>query len=293
MFERILVPLDGSQAAEIALAFVDLLPSRQVKLLQVVPDTGVPLYGGTSAGEEWRTAQEAEAIAYLSRVGMPLRRQGREIVTVTAFGDPADWIIAHGGDADLIVMTTHGRGTGGRTLFGSVADRVTRHAQTPILLVRADQGRAAAIVTRILVPLDGSDTAQEALPLAATLAGELGVPVHLVRVVDDDLVRASVVAGAIVAQAYAQKAEALRREAAAELEAAARTLRDQGLDVSTEVLSGSPATALLDAIAPTDLVVMTTHGRGGIRRWLLGSVADKLVREATAPVLLVRAGTSE
>jgi nucleotide-binding universal stress UspA family protein len=292
VFERILVPLDGSPAAEVALAFVDMIPGRQVTLLQVVPDSGVPMYGGTSAGEVWRTTQETEANAYLSQVGAPLRRQDHELATVTAFGDPADWIIAHGGDADLIVMTTHGRGAGGRALFGSVADRVARQAPTPTLLVRADQGRAAAIVTRILVPLDGSDMAREALPLAAALARELGVPVHLVRVIDDDVVRASVVAGAIAAQAYAQKVEAVRLAATEELAAAAAALRDQGIEASTEVLSGFPAAALLEVIAATDLIVMTTHGRGGIQRLLLGSVAETLVREATAPVLLLRAGAS-
>ena len=144
-------------------------------------------------------------------------------------------------------------------------------------------------MARVIVPLDGSTLADRALPVAAAVARDLGVPIHLLRVLDDDLVRASVEAGIAAAATYAKSRDDARREAREDLEARAQTLRNQDITASNELLSGSPAVALLDAIAPADLVVMTTHGRSGVRRWLLGSVADKLVREANAPVLLVRA----
>jgi nucleotide-binding universal stress UspA family protein len=168
---------------------------------------------------------------------------------------------------------------------------VARHASAPTLLVRAgSEAGDAPLVARIVVPLDGSALATEALPVAAEMASLLGVPVHLVRVVETDMVRAAVQAGSQAAAAYARTRDELRRQAADELEAHARALLSQDLMVTTEVRTGNPATELLDVIAPTDLVVMTTHGRGGVRRWLLGSVADKLVHQAAAPVLLVRAG---
>ena len=290
MDERILVPLDGSAVAESALAYVELLPSRRVRLLQVEPDSEGPLLAGGAEWEAWRAGREAEVRAYLERAGERLRQQGRDVETAFAFGDPTDWIIAFSGDADLIVMTTHGRGGGERALFGSVADRVARHAPRPTLLVRGDgQSVPGPRVGRVVVPLDGSVLAERALPVAAEVAADLGVPVHLVRVVDFDALRATVQAGIHAAAAYVRSQEAVQRHAEEYLAGRALELRNRDLTVTAEVLTGSPAVALADTIRRDDLVVMTTHGRGGVRRWLLGSVADKLVREAAAPVLLVRA----
>jgi nucleotide-binding universal stress UspA family protein len=293
MIDRILVPLDGSETAEAALAYVELLPSKRVRLLQIEPSTEGPLLAEPAEWEEWRATQEAESRIYLEQAGERLRQLGRSVETAFAFGDPADWIIAFAGDADLIVMTTHGRGAAGRLLFGSVADRVARHASVPTLLVRGDSGvTAPAQVTRVIVPLDGSSLADHALPMAVTVARDLGVSIHLLRVLDDDVVRANVQAGITAAKAYAKAQEEARSRAREELETHVQALRNQDITASAEILTGSPAVALLDAIAPTDLVVMSTHGCGGVRRWLLGSVADKLIREASAPVLLVRAGAS-
>lgn len=288
MMERILVPLDGSVTAEAALAYVELLPSRRVRLLQVESDTQGPLLVSESEWEAWRSAREADAGAYLEQAGERLRQQGRAVESAVAFGDPADWIIASAGDAELIVMTTHGRGAGGRALFGSVADRVARHAPVPTLLVRGHGASAGPPrVARVIVPLDGSALADRALPVAASVARDLGVPIHLLWVLDHDVVRSTVEAGIAAARAYAGAQEDARHRAEENLEEQAQTLRNQDITASAEILTGSPAVALLDAITSTDLVVMTTHGRSGVRRWLLGSVADKLVREAAAPVLLV------
>jgi nucleotide-binding universal stress UspA family protein len=244
--------------------------------------------------EWWRTNREAAARAYLERAGEGLRQQGRVVEPAFVFGDPADWIIAFAGDADLIVMTTHGRGAAERALFGSVADRVARHAPVPTLLIRGhDAAAGPPRVARVIVPLDGSALAARALPVAASVARDLGVPIHLVRVLDDDVVRASVAAGPAAAGAYARAQEETRRRAEEDLARQAQALRGQDLTASVAILTGRPGEALIDAIAPTDLVVMTTHGRGGVRRWLLGSVADKLVREAAAPVLLVPAAATK
>ena len=143
-------------------------------------------------------------------------------------------------------------------------------------------------MAQVIVPLDGSTLADRALPLAVTPA-ILAYPSVSLRVLDEDVVRASVQAGSTAAPAYAQVQEATQRRAKEELETRAQALRNQDIRASAEILTGSPAVTLLDAIRPDDLVVMTTHGRGGVRRWLLGSVADKLVRAAAAPVLLVLA----
>lgn len=289
VFTTILVPLDGSRIAEAALGYAALLPSERVRLLRVEPEY---VAGGAGEAPDRLAGAEAEAHAYLDRQADEPRRQGREVELVVVRGDPAEQIIAHAGDADLIVMTTNGLGAGGRALFGSVADRVVRHAVAPTLVVRTEgKSSGPPLVARIVVPLDGSDLASKALPVAAETAELLGVPIHLVRVVDGDPVRAAVQAGSRAAAAYSRSLEDARQHAVADLETEERKLRARNIKTSTDVRVGYPAAELLSLIAPSDLVVMTTHGRGGIRRWLLGSVADKLVHQASAPVLLVRPGT--
>ena len=129
MIDRILVPLDGSETAEAALAYVELLPSRLVRLLQIEAQTDGPLLADPA---EWEAVPRGKESPGLSGAGWrAVASADRSVEAAFAFGDPADWIIAFAGDAELIVMTTHGRGAAGRVLFGSVADRVARHASVP------------------------------------------------------------------------------------------------------------------------------------------------------------------
>lgn len=286
MIPSMLVPLDGSDAAEAAMGYAALIPSEKVVLVHVVPES-MPGAPDTAEAEAW-------AAAYLEKRAERVRRQGREVETRVLHGDPAEQILANAGDADLIVMTTRGLGSGERRLFGSVADRVARHAQAPTLLVRTEGPvDATPRVSRIVVPLDGSALSREALPVAVELASLLGVPVHLVHVMEADDVRASVQAGSRAAAAHARAQATQSQQMKDELEQQVRWLQSRDLAATCDVRAGQPATELLDLITPTDLVVMTTRGRGGARRWLLGSVADKLVHEAAAPVLLVRAGSAQ
>jgi nucleotide-binding universal stress UspA family protein len=276
MYDRILVPLDGSDLAEAALPFVELIPSRHVRLLAVEPVVLAaprrraafepPLPSG--AGRVFTPA------AYLDSVGEPFRRQGRDVELVVESGDPGARIVVTAADASLIVMATRGRGAVGRALLGSVADHVARHAPAPTLLVRGTDPRAAPMVGRVVIPLDGSERAEAALPVAARWGGDLGVRPHLVRVVDTST--------------QLTTEEEARREAAAYLDEQARRLSVYDAVATSEVLTGPTVRALLEAIGPADLVVMTTRGRGGLGRALLGSVAERLVREAAGPVLLVR-----
>jgi nucleotide-binding universal stress UspA family protein len=285
MYERILVPLDGSETAEAALAYVALLPSERVRLLAVECDRA-DLSAVCTAARDCK--------AYLEVIAAPLREQGRDVDTLVTFGNPAEQILALAAAADLVVMGSHGHGGVKRFVLGSVADEVARHAPVPVMVVRGGLGSPmVARVTRIIVPLDGSELAEQAVPVAAAMAADIGVPVHLLRVLDIDALRATVQAGSHAAAAYMRTQEEIQRYAEEYLAEQAQHLRNRDLPATAEVLTGSPAVTLLDAIRPDDLVVMTTHGRGGVRRWLLGSIADKLVRAAAAPVLLVRANGPE
>lgn len=279
MLDRILVPLDGSRAAEVALDIVKQIPSRQIQLLGVEPDR-VDLEASSTA------AQDREA--YLEAIAGALREQGRYTTTLVAIGNPAEQINAMASTSDLTVMSSHGHGAMGRLLFGSVADSVARHAPTPTLIVRGEQWEATAL-TRIVVPLDGSALAEQSLPFAVSLAKDMELPVHLVRVVDFDLVEATVLAGLSAAEACARQQAELVREARAYLVQQSHTYQSPDCVVTSEVLIGYPVGELLATIQPEDLTVLSTHARGGLERWLIGSVAEDLVRRSAGPVLLVRA----
>lgn len=279
MLDRILVPLDGSRAAEVALDIVKQIPSRQIQLLGVEPDH-IDLSATSTA------TQDREA--YLESIAVALRGQGRYTTTMVTLGSPAEQISAMAGSADLTVMSSHGHGAMGRVLFGSVADSVARHAPTPTLIVRGEQWKATAL-QRIVVPLDGSDLAEQSLPLAVSLARDMDLPVHLVRVVDFDLVAATVLAGLSAAEACARQQAELAREARAYLVQQSHTYQSPDCPVTNEILIGYPTGELLATIQPDDLTVLSTHARGGFDRWMMGSVAEDLVRQSAGPVLLVRA----
>ena len=134
MFARVLVPLDGSEAALAALDYAAAIPSESVRLLSVVPMSGALAVPAALAGrhDDWLTTVKANAAAKLDEAAATLTRQGRAVETRVEVGDPAERIVEAAADVDLIVMTTHGLGAGGRVIYGSVADRVVRHAPAPV-----------------------------------------------------------------------------------------------------------------------------------------------------------------
>jgi nucleotide-binding universal stress UspA family protein len=274
MYPRILVPLDGSELAERALPYAEALARL----------------GPTTVYLVRAVAPEDEAIAtdYLAGVAADLRSQCVVTEVLTAPGRPADvvsWEADHLG-TDLVVMSTHGRGGPGRWVLGSVADQVLHRTARPVLLVRQDQSLSAEQSCRVLVPLDGSELAEQALVHARAIAGTEGEIL---------LYQALAPATPIVENAAEDpywgevlsetKAEALRY-----LEGVAAAPHAAGYRVRVAADFGFPA-ARIAAYAKqeqVDLIVLSSHGRSGAARWLLGSVADELVRTAPAPLLLLR-----
>jgi nucleotide-binding universal stress UspA family protein len=280
MFDRILVPLDGSAAAEAALTIAEAIPSQRVRLLAV--ETEADELGAVCLSNR-------DCTTYLDRVAATLRLQGREVETTVEFGDPARRIVASAGEADLVIMGSHGRGAVGRFLMGSVAAWVARQSPTPTLIARGGEHPATALpLTRIVVPLDGSPVAEEALPMARKLADTLGLPLLLVRVVDIDPVRATVAAGGTAARAHVRSSEKAIRAARDYLADRVQELRNQNLMASSEPRTGPPVGELLAVIRLGDVVVLTVPDRGPLERWLLGSVSKELIQRAAGPVLLVR-----
>jgi len=298
----ILVPIDGSALAAEALPFARALlrPDDRLLLLRVAPAaeplttplTGTVLASQDEIGAIWRQAADAELETAAAASGVDRAR----IETLVETGEPAERIVAAAaarGDT-IIVMSSHGRGALGRAIFGSVADRVAHTATVPVMIVRPGKEElpaGAALFRRIVVPLDGSELAEAALPEAKALAVHLGVPILLVRAVDPTswLPYAAGVSPtpALSPDITTEIIDQARQEANASLTASAAKLQGGGITVTQRVLEGSPYFAIADALQPGDLLVMTSHGRSGIRRWLMGSVAEKLVREAPVPVMIV------
>jgi nucleotide-binding universal stress UspA family protein len=194
--------------------------------------------------------------------------------------------------ADLVVLTTHGRGAFSRFWLGSVADTLVRHAPLPILLVRPQETAPdlsqEPVLSEILIPLDGSALSEQILPRAIAL-GSLGHATYtLLQVVEPALggFGTELYGATVDEQALVQA----RAQAQSYLDQVAMRLRAEGLRVHTVVLLGLPAQAILEYTRThaVDVVALATHGRSGVRRLLLGSVADKVVRGADIPVLLQR-----
>jgi nucleotide-binding universal stress UspA family protein len=272
MTQPILVPLDGSDLAEQALPYAHQLaePGCQLILLEV----------GQDEDDLGLLERHANSCASLE----------------TAVGDPAEQILRVANDlgVGLIVMTTHGRGALGRWAFGSVADAVTRTSPVPVFVVRPQDGETeiAPAIQRVVVPLDGSPVAEEALPTAMSLARRLRVPAHLVTAIDvTKIVPVEIMPTmAFDAALYEETIAQIEADATTRLTQSAEQLQHEGVVTTWAVLHGSPFLAITDAVRPGDVIVMTSRGLGGAKRWLLGSVAETLIRESPVPVVVVPAG---
>ena len=302
MLKKILVPLDRSVLAEQAIGQAALIARRAHAAIDLVTvHVPFPFAGFTT--EPWNDKEAAAEATYLETIQAELR-SGSDVPAshVVLNGEPADHICLRALDigADLIVMTTHGRTGLSRLWLGSVADAVVRHSAVPVLLLRpakSSQGRTAARhpFKRILVPFDGSGLAADALGPATDLARAMGATMVLLRVVLP--VPLMTAYDPAIPMAYQpmipdeQATAGLAADAHREIEAiASRLHEDTGLDVSADVVVDSRVADAILNFAHThdvDLIAMSTHGRGATR-WLLGSVADKVIRGCSLPVLLRR-----
>jgi nucleotide-binding universal stress UspA family protein len=299
-FRSILVPLDGSPFAEQAVPLASLIAQRSGSKLRLAFVHKLPAAPVDAAAAKLFTSIEAVTRkaerTYLRRIQAKLREGGIRLSSaVTLTGDPGPALAQYAGEMaiDLVVMATHGRGGIRRAWLGSVADHLIRHLEVPVLLVRptegaAPQGRPAA--GRILVPLDGSPLAEEALEVGARLARTWDTEVTVLQVVPPVLPSPDLALP--VPSAYDEElTEMCRAQAQDYLDDVVERLRAQGLRATGVAAVGwSTVDTILDVARPEHIafVVLATHGRGGLRRLALGSVADKLVRGADVPVLVCR-----
>jgi nucleotide-binding universal stress UspA family protein len=278
----VLVTLDGSPIAEAALPYGQLLAQALSARLELLSVLESPSLLSSTDGDS--TPLERES--YLQRLAAAWTGGATVVGTYVVAGTPSDAILTAAREPDVVamVMATHGRGGLQRALIGSVADKIMRQSTVPVLLVRPS-ATAQPALRRLLVPLDGSPRAEAALPWAATLAAAAGASVLLVRAEAPMIER-------VPTLEYVPDFSDLDAAIVAHAEAYLATVRTQlpaTLPVETRVVA-LPGLQLPAVATETgaDLVVMTTRGQGGMRRVLVGSVADRMVRLGP-PVFLVPA----
>ncbi len=293
MYRTILVPLDGSHSAEAAVPFARAIAERSGAGLEFVlvhhssVPGGIP-EGFTAYAEASRKAEQA----YLGQA--PGRLVPGQVITTTTSlleGPVAEAISKHVLDArpDLIVMSTHGRGAFNRFWMGSVADRLVRSLPIPMVLIRTDPADTSAgpapVPARIAVALDRSGFGETVLGPAGDLAAMFQAELVLLHVVHPPLPIAEPPLPYVVG--YDEEiAKQLESQAEAYLGALAGVLRQKGLAVITRIApGGDTATTILGLVEESDagMVAIASHGESGVRRFLLGSVADKILRGATVP----------
>jgi len=300
MYKKVLVPLDGSELAEGALVYAKEV-ARRLRLAVVL----FHVYG--SAETELVPARQAYINSKVDTIRRELKAQTEagiepigEEVTVRgelAEGYPAEEILRYAAEnsIDFILMSTHGRTGIKLWAMGSVADKVLRASRVPIWLIRA--GVPPEIISdklptrRMIVLLDGSELAESVLPHVETLAKQRGadlVDIILLGVCEPMPVAAYYYA--TVPIDWEDYIVRCKREDEQYLTNIEKRLKSAGLKAHSELLMGKPADAIIDYVSknPINLIVMSTHGRSGLSRWVYGSVAEKVLHGTSTPIFLVR-----
>jgi nucleotide-binding universal stress UspA family protein len=302
MYDHILVPTDGSAGAVAAAEHAILLAEAFDATVHVVHAVDTAALGG--AAERYPELEEAfgrrgrEALRPIEDVAAG---SGRSIVTETVRGTPHEAILryAEEHDIELISMGTHGRTGVSRFLAGSVAERIVRLSDVPVLTVRVadDEGggevdaEPIAPYERVLVATDGEESASAAADHAIAIAEAFDATLHAVNAVDLTEAGGLFDAGGLPKE-FVDRLDAEGGEAT---EAIAARARAAGVSVESAVRHGSPSEVILDyaAEADVDLIAMGTHGRTGLDHVLVGSVAERVVRLSDVPVLTVRRAATE
>jgi nucleotide-binding universal stress UspA family protein len=287
MFDRILVPLDGSELSETVLPWVRLLaatlkPAPSFLLVRsyeppsnvyLLPELSIPTSHALSDEYLGETILE-----YLDSVKEKL--EGLELDSKMLIGDSASEILEQSQNSDLVLMASHGRGGLGKWLLGSVATKVARGIQVPLMVVgsKVPAPRKNIHVRSILCPVDGSEASERAFELAGKLASALDSKLHVYRGVSqvelrDALALKTNQEGVAIAMDWVEN---LARSAPADVEVEFKVVETYGR-------TGIDNYA--DAIE-ADLICLGSHGKGGFERWMLGSETEKILQTAKCPVVV-------
>ena len=311
MYSKVIVPLDGSDLSEQSLPYAELIarslgvPIELVQAYDILPPGllgGQNRQGVISALEE---GARSRALVSMESQRRRLEEAGLAVQTTAQRGGAADVIMAIAGvePTALVVMSTHGRGGISRWVMGSVTDKALHTLPNPMLVVRANVLGPASPETSlksVLVPLDGSALSELAIPHAISVAGSLSASITALRITPTEdhyrqqLNMVTPEMGSIPNFDLAEPVE-LTTEDSDEADAyladvSNRMAIDHAHGVVTDhVTSDNIAQTIIDkASEQPSLVVMTTHGRSGVGRMVLGSVTDRVIRHSNLAVLVIR-----
>lgn len=301
MFSKILVPLDGSKTAEKALPHARSFARKlkvPVELLAVVDIAEIASH---TASERPRFLDSVidraveQSSSYLKGVAQTFADVGGVKCSVEK-GKAEEAIIekAASDRTMLVAMATHGRSGLNRFLLGSVAEKTLRGTVNPLLMVRATEEpktEGETLPEAIFVPLDGSELGEGVLPTVADLAKKLDLGIELFRAYHIPYNAYGGDAG-FYAGNYEELISGVRDEAIEYLGNKAAELRKLGVPKVTSVVKDGIAgdEIITWAQKTRALIAMCSHGRSGVKRWVLGSVAETVVRHAANPVLITRPG---
>lgn len=296
MFSKILVPLDGSKLAEQALPTALKLATAVggELILMRVPQYHEVMTMASVGGEMPPVAlsgdDSAEAEAYLNELILFHQKNNVHFITRLGEGDPASAIIdtAAAEQVDLIVMSTHGRTGLARWALGSVAEKVLRAAAVPVLILRDGQP-----IERIIVTLDGSNLAAAALDPTIHLAQALGAHVTFLRVQPYESYANRLEIDEYMRFEYGldkSLEDLTRKRIRWYLEDILDQYSNRGVPLQYVIVMGFAADEILAYAEKEeiDLIAMSTHGRTGLRRWVYGSITEKVLRGTKRGMLVVR-----
>jgi nucleotide-binding universal stress UspA family protein len=297
MYTRMLIPLDGSKLAEQVLPYarflartlsipVELLQAADPEALSLLTDPEHSRYADTIWADKIRIGKN-----YLEAIARSFRSTRVQCSVEKGLAEDVVIDKAAGDKNTLIVMATHGRSGIQRWLLGSVADKVLHGSSNHMLLVRAsDRGKTdgEAVLKAVVVPLDGSALAEQVLPYIEELAKKMALKVIFLR--------AYALSPALTGDEYGTYMEELMNQVEGEareyLATKVTEAKQKGLrEVVPVVKFGYGADEIITLARETadNLVAMCTHGRSGVKRWVLGSVTERVVQHSGDPVLIVRA----
>ena len=301
MLSKIIIPVDGSDLSEQIIPYCVALSKglgSSMTLLHVVDTDALPDTAELQHQvhlEQLVEQERTQAHAYLHKVQAHLKEHDIQANIEVTAGPTAETIVsmAQNEGADLIAMSTHGRSGLARWRTGSVTDKVLHTATVPLLIFRPqDQTTPDEVqLSSVILPLDGSPLAAQAVPLATSVATALKLKVKPIRLVSTGSFAFTDPYPTGGAEMSVPVMEVAENDARDYLDKTAEALREKGLDVEPHFMFGEPASQIIELAHETagSLVVMSTHGRSGLGRFVMGSVADKVLRGSGSPVLIVRA----
>jgi nucleotide-binding universal stress UspA family protein len=289
MYDRILVPVDGSDcsaaAAREAAVVADACDAG-VRLLHVLSRAEIRGAGIDPATADDETLHEL-ATDPLHEAERALDSAAVSTDVAVRVGDATEEIrAALADDVGLVAMGTHGRTGVRRFLLGSVAERVVRSSPVPVLTTRARLAGDTGPYEELLLPTDGTEASMAGVECGLDFAAAFDARVHVLYVVDRRQLASSIDVGPALSDAE----ERLRKRGERAVATVADRADERGVDVTTDVVEGIPHSRIRSYVTDHDLdfVAMGTHGRTGTERWLTGSVAEQILRTSSVPVLTRR-----